>query len=78
MKKGGVLLVVLMPLCCALPLLIAGGALAGVGAWFVDGPGLALVAAAGVAIIAYVLWRRYKSSRSEKVRRPAVTERDLP
>ena len=78
MKKGGALLVLLMPLCCALPILIISGALAGVGAWFTDGPGLALVAAAGVAIIVYVLWRRYKSSRSEKVRRPAVTERDLP
>ncbi len=78
MKKGGALLVLLMPLCCILPILIFTGALAGVGAWFTDGPGLGLVALAGVAFVAYMLWRRYKSSRGEKVRRPAVTEKDLP
>lgn len=57
MKIGALLLVIAIPACCILLPLLTVGALAGIGGWFLDGPGLALIAAAGVATIVYLLWR---------------------
>lgn len=47
-----------MVLCCAFPLLIAGGFLAGAGAWLLDGGWLAIAAAAIVVVAGLYLRRR--------------------
>ena len=77
MKIGAVLLIIALPACCILLTLALAGSLAAVGGWFVDGPGLALVAAVGAGIIVYLLWRwrgRSVSARTIGPRRKADSE----
>ncbi len=77
MKIGAVLFIIALPACCILLTLALAGSLAAVGGWFVDGPGLALVAAIGAGIIVYLLWRwrgRSVSARTIEPRRRADGE----
>lgn len=70
MKIGGLILLLALPACCILLTVVTAGTLAAIGGWFVDGPGLALVAAVGVGLTVYILWRRRGRSDSSKVREP--------
>lgn len=77
MKIGGLILLIALPACCILLTVMTAGTLAAVGGWFVDGPGLALVAAIGAGIIVYLLWRwrgRHESARTIGPRRRADNE----
>ena len=77
MKIGAVLLFIAIPACCILLTVVTAGTLAAVGGWFVDGPGLALVAAIGAGIIVHLLWRwrgRSVSARTIGPRRRADGE----
>ena len=77
MKIGGLLLLLALPACCILLTVVTAGTLAAIGGWFVDGPGLALVAALGAGIIVYLLWRwrgRSRSIRAVGPRRKANSE----
>ena len=53
-----VLLLIAAPASCILLPLIVAGALAGVGAWFLDGPGLWLVGGCLAMGLGYLAWRR--------------------
>ena len=59
-RGGGKLILgaVAMVACCAVPVLIAGGALTGFGAWLFGGGLTWLVVAAIAVAIGYLLWRR--------------------
>ena len=70
MKIGGLILLLALPACCILLTVVTAGTLAAIGGWFVDGPGLALVAAVGVGLTVYILWRWRGRSDSSKVREP--------
>ncbi len=77
MKIGAVLLFIAIPACCILLTVATAGTLAAIGGWFVDGPGLALIAAIGAGIIVYLLWRwrgRSVSARTIEPRRRADGE----
>ena len=56
------IVVIAVPLCCAALPLIAAGALSGVGAWFLDGPGLWLLVLPFAAAGLYI-WRRMGARR---------------
>lgn len=62
---GGIILgLVGMGVCCGLPLIIAGGALAGFGAWFADGGYVTVLLAVAAGTAAIYAWRRLSSPAS--------------
>ena len=52
-----VALAIAVPACCIMLPLVAAGALAGVGVWFLDGPGLWLVGGCLAMGLGYLAWR---------------------
>ena len=69
---GGGFLALLLAhvVCCGGLVLVATGALGGLGAWLLDS-GLAWLGAGGIAIAVLLLWRRRRSCR-------AVSDRPTP
>ena len=69
---GGGLLALLLAhaVCCGGLVLVATGAVGGLGAWLLDS-GLAWLGAGGIAIAVLLLWRRRRSCR-------AVSDRPTP
>ncbi len=70
--KGGAgpALILAHVVCCGGLILVATGAVGGLGAWLLDS-GLAWLVAGGIAIAVLLLWRRWR-------RRGAVSDRPAP
>ncbi len=67
---AGPALILAHVVCCGGLVLVATGALGGLGAWLLDS-GLAWLGAGGIAIAVLLLWRRWR-------RRGAVSDRPAP